>query len=722
MQSDDSRLLLEEMQQLEAALQSSQLENQSAQRVILNLQEKLNRMNAEITKLEVALDMSREKSHGMSSDRITSQKWQDRAEEAERRAEEAQRRAEKAEREIFKMRNPNFKKLMETMQTACAEELNQVWPRLIETMRVAVAEEMGQNMNTDNSEGEEIDCRAQQSDQASEGEDLATPTGSKNFPLSFQRHRRASYQGLESGNSQASLPPATRVQLSWEDYEMSLGLRPKSFTLPEDVSEHESHLPLQRQRRAGYLGLESSSTGPDTMRDDQSPPRRGLIASAVADDQGQQSDQANEGEEIGYQDQQSDQASQGQESYYMGQRHDQASEGENELHSFKTETVVNLEDDSQYESSPIRVSIPGNPQKPSIEGLKGYRSPALSPPPSSPSQQQQSQSTLPLVDETTSPSDQPSANDTGNRPDIKSSLDNLGDMERALPALSGDSKQKEQDFPHLPKGSPQIPGIPTVSTAPPIPKKPTVIPRMESSTWDRVGAVDIKKIDGSYGIDASFFAAWPDLEESDTGDKAEEQKHKTEMSGKKSVAAGKQPERPSPAKGASPATEGDPLKPRVTDSVAAGKQPEQPSPAKEASPATGGDPPKSIGTKSYAGTVQDPPPKVQAPPPKVQETAQSSRIVLKPGNAAAKAAAPQTDAPPADEAGFQTVQPRKSRGPSDRGGGILGQGEARSNKGGYPQGKFGQFQHQSRGGQGGNQKGGDRKGGNQDASQGQART
>ena len=254
--------------------------------------------------------------------------------------------------------------------------------------------------------------------------------------------------------------------------------------------------------------------------------------------------------------------------------------------------------------------------------------------------------------EKANPSDQPSANDTGNRPDIKNSLDNLGDMERALPILSGNSKQKEQDFPDLRKGSSQIPGIPTVSTAPSIPKKPTVIPQMEISTWDRVGAVDKKGTDESHGIDASYFASWPDLEESDAGDKAEEQKPKTEISGKESVAAGKQPEHPSLAKLASLTTGGDSPKPRVMDSVTAGKLPERLSPAKEASSATGGDPPKPIGTKSYAGTAQ-------APPPKVEETAQSSRTVLKSGNAAAKAAARHTDASPADQtdntSGFQTV-------------------------------------------------------------------
>ncbi len=126
-----------------------------------------------------------------------------------------------------------------------------------------------------------------------------------------------------------------------------------------------------------------------------------------------------------------------------------------------------------------------------------------------------------------------------------------------------------------------------------------------------------------------------------------------------------------------------------------------------------------------AGATVAPPPKVQAGSGPAQ-TAQSSRTVLKPGNAAAKAAVPQTDAPPADQAdntlGFQTVQPRKTRGSSGRGGGTSGQGEAGSNKGGHQGPKFGQFQYHGRGGQGGNQRGRNRKGGNQVASQGQART
>ena len=249
--------------------------------------------------------------------------------------------------------------------------------------------------------------------------------------------------------------------------------------------------------------------------------------------------------------------------------------------------------------------------------------------------------------ETANPSDQPSANDTGNRPDIKNSLDNLGDMKEALPPLSGNSKHNEQDFPNLPKGSSQIPGIPTASTAPPIPKRPTPVPAIYNDSWDFLGPVSKKGTDGTDGIDAGYFAGWSD-EDSDTGDQPKEQ---TKLSGK--------------------------------DSVAAGKQPERPSLVKEASLTKGGGPIKPTGTRSYAGTTQ-------APPPDVQETAQSLRTVLKPGNAAAKPTAPQTNAPPIDQtdntSGFQTVQPRKPRGSSDR-----GRGEARSNKGGHQGSKFGQF-------------------------------
>ena len=281
-QSDDSRLrqsLLKEIQRLEGALQSAQLANEYLQ--------DLQKVSAERLGLRVDLNILRETSHGTSSDRITIQKWQDRAEDAERCAEEAQRRAEEAEHraEEVEHRAEKAERELSRIQGGFTE-LIKLWRALGQTvvkMEGKIRDDGNDAMFLPGnegrvdyqghsiaqaSEGEKTDDQAQQSDQASKGEDPATPIGSKNFPLSLQRHQRASYQGLESGNSQASLHPATRIQLGW-DYETSMGLRPKISNLPEDVSEHESHLPLQRQRRAGYLGLESSSTGPDTMRDDQ---------------------------------------------------------------------------------------------------------------------------------------------------------------------------------------------------------------------------------------------------------------------------------------------------------------------------------------------------------------------------------------------------------------------------------------------------------------------
>ena len=96
--------------------------------------------------------------------------------------------------------------------------------------------------------------------------------------------------------------------------------------------------------------------------------------------------------------------------------------------------------------------------------------------------------------------------------------------------------------------------------------------------------------------------------------------------------------------------------------VAAGKQPERPSPAKEASSATGGEPPKPTCTNSYTGATPAPPSEVRACFGLAQ-TAQSSRTFSKTGNAAAKMAVPQTNAQPANQADttmdldFQVIEP-----------------------------------------------------------------
>ena len=631
MQADDSRqhqLLWEENQGLKEELKRLDAKARHASTYLQDGWEKDRRENIS---LRLELDELRSSATATSSDQISIQLWQDhaldagrraeeaehRAEEAEHRAEEAEHRAEEAERELSRLQGslPEFDNIWRAMGQTLANAKGRVVDDSVDAIFLPGDEYevsyQGQSI-TQTSKGEEMDDQGQQGSQASQ-------------------HEEADEQGQSTAQA-------------------SVG---------EEIDDQ---------------GQQGSQASQHEEADEQGQYIAQVSEAEEIDDHGQQSDQADDGEEIDYQDQQSDQASLGQESYYMGQETDQTIEGENALHAFEPETISNPEDDSQYESSQIRVSIPrmpdsGSAHKLSIRGLEGAQRQPLSPSPppfSSPSQPQQSHSVLPSMGETTNPSDQPSANDTGNRPDITNSLDNLGDMERALPTLSINSKQKEQDFPVLLKGSSQIPGIPTVSTAPPIPKRPTPIPIVELGGWDLHGDVVERR-----PAPSEVYKGWPPM---------------------------------APLRS----------KPGVIDSVAAEKQPERPSPAKEASSATGGDPPKPIGTKSYAGTAQ-------APPPEVQETAQSSRTILKSGNAAAKAVAQQTDASPADQAdntsGFQTVTSRRGRGHSDRGRGSLGRGEAGSNKGGHQQGKFGQFQYHGRGGQGGNQ-----KGGNQGASQGQART
>ena len=361
-----------------------------------------------------------------------------------------------------------------------------------------------------------------------------------------------------------------------------------------------------------------------------------------------------------------------------------------QLPPYEYDISSSLEYDSQGDASKPQVRIPGvvpsrSPQELSSGDLKDTSSqPSPSPSRSIISQLQQHQSAIKMAGETARPSDQhmPSASATGKKSDVASPLESLGDMQEALSTLSGSSKPTEQEFPDLPKGSSQIPGIPTASTAPPIQKRPTPVPKMHIASWDLQGPV-VKP-----GTVASFFRT---------------------MLGENE-----------PGKEGIPEPEVKTMSP-----IAAGKQPERPSPAKQASSATRAEPPKPTSTQSYAGATVAPPPKVGVGS---TQTAQSSRTVLKPGNAAAKAAGPPTDAPPADQAnentdtGFQTVGPRKARDSSGRGRGSLGRGEAGSNKGGHQGPKFGNWQYEGRGGHGGNPRGGNRRGGNQGGNQGQART
>ena len=80
-----------------------------AQREIKFLREDLERTREENLTLLVDIDRLQSSSHRTSSDQISIQQWQDRAEEAER--------------EIFKMRNVNFPRLMRGIRKTFAEEM-----------------------------------------------------------------------------------------------------------------------------------------------------------------------------------------------------------------------------------------------------------------------------------------------------------------------------------------------------------------------------------------------------------------------------------------------------------------------------------------------------------------------------------------------------------------------------------------------------------------------
>ena len=355
---------------------------------------------------------------------------------------------------------------------------------------------------------------------------------------------------------------------------------------------------------------------------------------------------------------------------------------------YEHEIRSSIEYDDQGGASKPRVSIPApvasrSPQESSTVDLKGTSSQPLPLPARSISQPQQHQSFPHPVGETTRLSDQhtPSADDSGKISNVASPLEKLGDMQEALPTLSDNSKPMKQNFPDLPKGSSQIPGIPTASTAPPVQKPQTPVPGYHMASWDINGPVVRSK-----NI-KSFFKEWLSEDESDT-----EQKPKPEVTAMSPVTAGKQPERPSPVKEASSATKGEPPKSTSTESYAGAtvapppkvqvgaSQTAQPSLAKEAS-ATKGEPPKPTSTQSYAGAIVAPPPKVE-----VTQTAQPSGTVLKPGNAGANAAVPPAGGPPVNQAdentGFQTVGPRRPQDSSGRGRGSWGRGEAGSSRGG----------------------------------------
>ena len=231
-------------------------------------------------------------------------------------------------------------------------------------------------------------------------------------------------------------------------------------------------------------------------------------------------------------------------------------------------------------------------------------------------------------------------------------------MQEQLPAVDKASRLVTGDPLQIPGNPSNISGTPMASTAPPLEKPATPAQSIEKSTWQKQGVAPRTGM-------KSFFATWPSKKKSDT-----EQKPKPEVKAMSPVAAGKQPERPSPAKEAS---------------------------------ATRGEPPKSTSTQSYAGATVAPPPKVQVG---AAQTAQPSQTVLKPGNAVANAAVPPAGAPPVNQAdentGLQTVGPPRPQDSSGRGRGSLGRGEAGSNEGGQGL-RFGNWQYDGRSGHGGNQ-------------------
>ena len=147
--------------------------------------------------------------------------------------------------------------------------------------------------------------------------------------------------------------------------------------------------------------------------------------------------------------------------------------------TYEHEIRSSIEYDYQGGASKPRVCIPAtvdSPQQLSTGDLKGTSSqPSSLPSPSMLSQPQKHQSSPHQVGKMTRPIDQhtPSANDSGKISNAASPLEKLGDMQEALPTLSGSSKPMKQDFPNLPKGSSQIPGISTASTILLL-KKPTI--------------------------------------------------------------------------------------------------------------------------------------------------------------------------------------------------------------------------------------------------------
>ena len=634
MQSRDARQLqaaLEEIQQLKGVVEKTQDDMESVKEI-------LEKERADIVTLRNENRRLRSSAHGTSSDQTSIQLLRNRAVDAEVRAEEAVRRAEAAER-----RNQDDERRLQHWRVR-AEELKR---------RAGVADGAAESMR--------------------------------------EFHFPDLWKGMEEVYTNCFPEFWKRMEEVYTKKINELNSVGEPESVPESVPKDEGE--VDRQSQAGAQASEGEKI----------------------DSQDEDGGYAGEDEEFEYQSQQSLQFN--DEVEY---------EAEDEVHSSTSEPNWDITDEEfaaiqakspflwpyggapgrgvpppepehdisssvqyDYQDPPPkpRVRIPGAVDSRSPQQLSPFKGTSSQPLPSPSSsiilQPQQHQPAVHQVGETTRPGHQhtPLVNDTGKMADVPSPLENLSDVQEALDTLGGSPKRTEQDFPDLPKGSSQIPGIPTASTAPPIQKRPTPIPAMQKISWEQLGLTTKK------GTRNLPFDSWSSEDESD-----KDQIPKPEV--------------------------------KAMTSVAAGKQPDRPSPAKEASSAIRSEPPKPTSTQSYAGATVAPPPKVEAGS---TQTAQSSRTVLKPGNAAAKPVVPPTDAPPVDQTdenteGFQTVGTRKPRDSSGRGRGSLGRGEAGSNKGGHQGSTFGNFQYDGKGGRGGNPRGGYRRGGNQGGRQGQART
>ena len=222
--------------------------------------------------------------------------------------------------------------------------------------------------------------------------------------------------------------------------------------------------------------------------------------------------------------------------------------------------LSHLESDLQHGSSLRRSSLSGmpglkSPFEPSIRGLEDTS--LQRPPPPPPSSECSQPLPPPVATHSRPPPHQPSLAETispvdchaapshvaGGRTDVTNRPEHHANMHEELPAFGEISGLMIGDSLEIPEGPSQIPEILTASAAPPIPKRPTPTPAIRIGGWDLHGAVMRKRTHPSHD---SFFEGWPAMPEIRPKPRAMD-----------SVAAGKQPERPLPAKEAPSATRVD---------------------------------------------------------------------------------------------------------------------------------------------------------------------